>query len=50
MMFFALIDMCTMISGPFFMVFMREDLHFNYLIYNIIGSSGPLLHCQKYWQ
>ncbi len=42
MMFFALIDMCTMISGPFFMVFMREDLHFNYLIYNIIGSSGQL--------
>jgi MFS family permease len=42
MLFFSLIDFCTMISGPFFTVFMFRDLHFNYLIYCIIGSASQL--------
>ncbi len=42
MLFFSLIDMCTMISGPFFTVFMFRDLHFNYLYYCIISSASQL--------
>jgi MFS family permease len=42
MMFFALIDFCTMISGPFFTVFMFRDLHFNYLYYCIVSSASQL--------
>jgi MFS family permease len=42
MMFFSLIDFCTMISGPFFTVFMFRDLHFNYMYYCIIGSASQL--------
>jgi MFS family permease len=42
MLFFSLIDFCTMISGPFFTVFMFRDLHFNYLYYCIINSASQL--------
>lgn len=42
MLFFSLIDFCTMISGPFFTVFMFRDLHFNYLYYCIISSASQL--------
>lgn len=42
MLFFSLIDLCTMISGPFFTVFMFRDLHFNYLFYCIISSASQL--------
>jgi MFS family permease len=42
MLFFALIDCCTMISGPFFTVFMFRDLHFNYLFYCLISSASQL--------
>ena len=42
MIFFSLIDFCTMISGPFFAPFMFRDLHFNYLYYCIISSASQL--------
>ncbi|MDD5337823.1 MAG: MFS transporter [Dehalococcoidales bacterium] len=42
MLFFALIDFCTMLSGPFFTVFMFRDLNFNYLYYCIVSSSSQL--------
>ena len=42
MIFFSLIDFCTMISGPFFTVFMFRDLHFNYLYYCIVSSASQL--------
>jgi MFS family permease len=49
--YYALIDFCTFISGPFFSVFMLRDLGFSYVIYVILNSSSALsvLLFQPFW-
>jgi len=41
-LFFSLIDFCTLISGPFFTVFMLRDLGFSYITFVIVSSAGPI--------
>jgi MFS family permease len=41
-LFFALIDTCQMVAGPFFTVFMFRDLHFGYLYYCFISTASQL--------
>ncbi len=42
MLFFSLIDFSALIAGPFFAVYMLQDLHFNYLTYAIVSSAGQI--------
>lgn len=41
-LYIALVDFCTMISAPFFSVFMLRDLHFSYITYSIVNSSTAI--------
>ena len=41
-LFFALIDFCTLISGPFFSVFMLRDLQFSYMTFVLVCSASQL--------
>ncbi len=41
-LFFSLIDFCTMISGPFFTVFMFRDLKFSYLMFVLVSSTSQI--------
>ena len=50
-LYIALIDFCTCISAPFFTVFMLSDLHFSYVTFTIVNSSGAIasLLFLTYW-
>ncbi len=41
-LFFSLIDFCTLISGPFFTVFLLRDLSFSYITFVIVSSAAPI--------
>jgi MFS family permease len=41
-LFFSLVDACTMISGPFFTVFMLRDLNFSYIMFVLVSSAGQI--------
>jgi MFS family permease len=50
-LYIALINFVTMLSGPFFAVFMLKDLHFNYTYYMIIICTNALSNMafQTFW-
>jgi MFS family permease len=41
-LYFSLIDLCTMISAPFFTVFMLRDLSFSYITFVIVSSASQI--------
>jgi MFS family permease len=41
-LYFSLIDFCTLISGPFFTVFMLRDLSFSYIMFVIVSSASQI--------
>jgi MFS family permease len=41
-LYFSLIDFCTLISAPFFTVFMMRDLNFSYITYVIVSSASQI--------
>jgi MFS family permease len=50
-LYVALIDFCTLLSAPFFTVFLLSDLHVNYVTFAIINSSSQIasLLFLTYW-